>query len=101
MWDWRLGQKIVCINDTFVGISEKILPVKGRVYTIRGIYDDDIGSIAFLLHEIVNEKRDNFIGYEGQLLEPGFFATRFRPVTTKKTSIDVFTAMLKPTDEMV
>lgn len=98
MWDWRLGQKIVCIDDNFIRDS-KILPIKGKVYTIRHIYDD--GEIAFLLREIVNEKRDNFIGYEGQLLEPGFFATRFRPVTTKKTSIDVFTAMLRPVGEMV
>ena len=105
---YRCGQKVICINDrgwSAIAMmnSNRIFPIKGRVYTIRQIYADDLFAkgIPFLLYEIVNDKSDNFIGYEGQLLEPGFLASRFRPVNEKKTSIDVFTAMLRPTGEMV
>ena len=74
------------------------LPVKGQVYTIRGIRDaipKNGRQFAFHLYEIVNEKYDDFTDCQGQWIEPGFLSFRFRPVNERKTNIDVFTEMLR------
>jgi hypothetical protein len=77
---WHLGQKVVCINDSFSrSIVEwcDALPVAGEVYTIRAIrFGIDpitwVGDVGFLLVEIVNPS--NSKGHE-----PGFLQDRFVP----------------------
>lgn len=79
--DWFIGQRILCIDDTFPRqISEwcDALPVAGEVYSIRGLqmggsavtHEYDLG---FLLEGIVNPRKA-----DGS--EPGFFHTRFVPL---------------------
>lgn len=106
---YRCGQKVICINDSNWSensmMNQTILPIKGRVYTIREIYPSYkiVFGTAFLLYEIVNKKYDHFFGYAGQMVEPGFLAERFRPVVDEsKTNIEVFRKMLdQPNREQV
>jgi hypothetical protein len=71
---FHLGQKIICINDSF---PRAVLdwcvsfPVAGYVYTIRAI---QVGpsNVGFLLNEVVNPKSS--LGFEA-----GFATTRFVP----------------------
>jgi hypothetical protein len=80
---FRVGQKVVCIEDRpiYGGVWRDDVPVKGNVYTIArirpGVYGD---YVSFDLVELKSR-----IGYR---------ASRFRPVVERKTSIAVFTAML-------
>lgn len=94
---FRIGQKVVCIADQWSRRAERRLqeyPVKGRVYTVRGLEHINYGSgLGLLLEEIVNPPRSWPDEADG---EPGFMSTRFRPVVTRKTSISIFTEMLMP-----
>ena len=90
MNNFRIGQKICCINTVpRYGYSQECMDglTKGTVYTIRwiGIYWDEP---CVRLEEI---HRPPFEGWEADV---PYAANRFRPVKT--TSIDVFTAMLAP-----
>lgn len=97
MTDWHVGQKVVCVNDTWnvarlIGLGES-KPVAGRVYTIRKILVVSDG-VGFLLDEIVNVPRL----YTEGIFEHGFFAFRFRPVTTKSTDISIFRRLVEPSE---
>ncbi len=87
-----VGQKVVCVD-----VSEKLVaaanyPIVDNVYTIRKIVLDG-DHIIVLLSEICNLHISSRIG------EPGFGASRFRPLTERKTDISIFTKML--TDKQV
>ncbi|HUI05855.1 MAG TPA: hypothetical protein VL486_02495 [Verrucomicrobiae bacterium] len=77
---WDIGQKVVCINDSFppaVADWCTSLPIAGYVYTIRAIqigYNGPGGTqnLGLLLEEIVNPKSS--LGYEA-----GFLTYRFVP----------------------
>ena len=75
-----VGQKVVCVNDSWVTNRPDTRPVKGIVYTIRGIDGDERGTSIYLV-EIVNPAR---MVREG-LFEVSFWAWRFRPVTDIST----------------
>src|SRR6266404_117111 len=87
-----VGDQVVCIEEDweiYEGEEHLIFPKKGNIYTIREMIMGDhvhFGEHLFLnFVEIVNP--DN---WRGEIM---FVAFCFRPV--KKTSIDVFNAILK------
>lgn len=94
---FRVGQKVVLavpfgtLSVTRAALDGVILPQKGPVYTIRE-FDPDTsnGVVCIRLVEIINGPHieDGF--------EPSFEAALFRPVAERKTSIEVFKALLTP-----
>lgn len=89
---FRVGQKVVCIRSDFKWkrTVPPNLPIKGRVYTVRDILPtDEWGPPALRLIELINPIAT--FAYE-----PCFSFTRFRPIVSRKTSIEIFTRMLKP-----
>lgn len=89
-----VGQKVVCVeanpNPGMVWGAD--VPVEGAVYTVAGFsrspYDN---SETICLVEIKNSPR----------VGSGYHHRRFRPVTERKTSIEVFKAMLNPSKQEV
>ncbi|UIY28734.1 hypothetical protein LZK73_18585 [Neorhizobium galegae] len=99
MRNFRVGQKVVCINDR--GSPEFWngcrLARKGKVYTVRSIFYWGEQSLL-RLEEIVNP----VFGYaDGSEDEPGFEAEYFRPIVNRLTDISVFKAMLTPSKSKV
>lgn len=98
--DWKVGDRIVCVNVTHDTSPTKIIRVvggldglkKGRVYTIRDfvpcMYRSDV---CVRLDEIVRCAKGS------DVYEPGFLVSRFRRVEPRKTNIGIFTAMLNKT----
>lgn len=79
---FKVGQKVVCVNDQFKPLDSKVfsaLPVKGQIYTIRLIYGPNVHGYGFLLAEITG------MPWPGDGEERGFLATRFRPLVEKST----------------
>jgi hypothetical protein len=106
----HIGQHVVCVDDRFVGengvfdptFTERCpnLPVKGRIYTVRGFVVPCAGcprTPGILLEEIINPP----CAYIEGTFEPSFFPLHFRPLTDRKTDISVFMAMLNETLETV
>jgi hypothetical protein len=88
---FRVGQKVVCVNDEpsrFTGFPTNVK--KGGVYTITKTFLHPRGVPCVLLKEI--EVPRQHLGYD---------ASRFRPVGERKTDISIFTAMLNPSKEHV
>lgn len=88
------GQKVVCIDDSIcLCCGCKSALKKNAIYTVMKINDyllNPFGSqVGVLLQEII-PPHPHF----------DFGAKRFRPVVKKKTSISIFTDMLK-TKELV
>ena len=89
MADWFVGQNVVCIEDIAYDPRSRPdrFPVKGAVYTVRGIRpnpDADVGSpVGFLLAEIVNDHRVYCDGC-GEL---HFGCDAFRPIRRADLSI--------------
>jgi hypothetical protein len=101
---FRVGQKVVCVNDEYNHPNWSNIPnrpVAASIYTVRqiifGWYDDDREHAAILLDEIKNPV-EQWYG-EVNPSECPFAAFRFRPVVERKTDISIFTKML--TDERV
>lgn len=93
-----VGQKVVCIKrgrwiDAALGNPTRALSVPkfGAVYTVREIRSFISGD-ALYLEEITNAPQRFLEGVE----EPGWAPERFRPVTERKTSIEIFERMLTP-----
>ena len=96
MSNFRVGQKVVCVDTRWIVTSHKeIVPVKNVVYTIRSVEIGYQGLPVIRLVEIINEPHQYSDGFK----EARFIARRFRPIVTRKTDISVFKAML--TDERV
>lgn len=93
---FKIGQKVVLVDASGWDAHDYILwdyPKQGDVYTIREIVPiAELGFNCLRLEEIRNEPaRSREIG---ELMEPCFRASRFRPLAEKKTDISIFTAML-------
>lgn len=90
-----VGQKVVCVDDGHYHASypfEK--PVKGRVYTVSRVYEaDDDGEVMLCLDEL--DQPGNHEWYQGD------HSYAYRPVVERKTSIEIFKAMLTPKTEQV
>lgn len=88
---FRIGQKVVCIDDDWSHPRDYLVtnfPKLNVIYTVRGFVEDSTGQdrTFILLDEVVNP----LIGG----IESSFLAACFRPAVERKTSIDIFTAML-------
>ena len=107
---FHIGQRVLCVDDRFVGencvfdptFRERCpsLPVKGRIYTVRGFvvpYAEYAATPGILLEEIINPP----CSYVEGTFEPSFFPSHFRPLTERKPDISVFAAMLTKTPEKV
>ena len=88
--NFHIGQKVVCIREDW--INTDLIPhlaKKGGVYTVRHKYPA-YGTTYLLLAEIVNPI-PSFLAQE-----PAFIAIHFRPVTERKTDIEIFKRLLVP-----
>ncbi len=96
MADWHVDQNIVCIEDIQHDPRKRPdrFPMKGAVYTIRGIRpnpDADSGSpVGFLLAEIVNASRI----YRDGRGEIHFGCDAFRPI--RRSDLSSLRALLVP-----
>ena len=93
---FHVGQLVVCVdNRNSPPNSTAWLPgeglVEGQIYTIASIHLWE-GHEVFWLHEV--KRHPLSVKHHGKKCGYGYW--RFRPVKT--TSIDVFTALLAPTD---
>jgi hypothetical protein len=77
---WSVGQKVICINDTFPPAAIDwcdSLPIAGHIYTIRALQAardrvSGLSNLGFLLEEIVNPP-------SAWGCEAGFWHSRFIP----------------------
>ncbi len=76
---FHIGQKVICVNDVF-SVRPEIKPVKGSVYTVRGI-DLDSGIVGILLEEIRNKY---YMYTNGVFGEMAFCENRFAPIENIK-----------------
>lgn len=84
---FHVGQQVVCVDDSRWVYDPTRVPFplrRGCIYTVAGIEVDDEGCFLFLEEVPPCKTHDG-----------SFRSSRFRPV--RKTSIDIFTAMLAPT----
>ncbi|MDM9629591.1 CAP-Gly domain protein [Rhizobium sp. S152] len=85
-YDFHVGQKVVCIDDTFKHVSIDQGIRKGEIYTIRwvGEYTHYIDGTFFgiKLQEIDRGNDDGPEGYGAA--DMPFRATRFRPLVEDK-----------------
>jgi hypothetical protein len=82
----QVGQRVVCINDTFEPWVHEYydqLPTKGQVYTIRAVSlgrgtlrGSDSAEVKLLLEELHNAEDPHHVGGE----ELGFRSDRFAPL---------------------
>ena len=88
---FRVGQKVVCVKS-WIGCEKWQAIHKGSIYHIRDVVVGMQSGKALpgvLLAEITNG-----IGPRG--VEYNYVCDRFRPIVERKTSIEIFTRMLKP-----
>lgn len=81
MSDFRIGQKVVCVNAKPRPGTGWIFwgpPVVGAIYTVAGHCVSRWGDVCITLSEMDGQYR----------------AVRFRPVVERKTDIGIFTRML-------
>ena len=107
---FRVDQKIVCVNDrwghrsviNYLAKNGFVFPKEKEIYTVRGLvpyefWDFGVAyqAIGVYLKEIVNPV---FNWSDGKSSELPFLHTRFAPLDPlRKTGIEVFNKMLKPT----
>lgn len=101
MSSFRVGQKVVMIEGYKPNVYDRAadegvtLPTEGTVYTIRGIEAGEgwhLGKLFLWLEELHN-------GPSLDGIEPNWDAQLFRPLVERKTSIEVFKALLTPTKQ--
>ena len=100
MSNFRVGQKIVCVDDNKnknpppFGFrwTGKISISKGNVYTIKSIgVHPVIGSTCVELIEVMKRSDTDY----------GYNVCRFRPLISQSDDIAMFKALLAPTPELV
>lgn len=88
---FRVGQKVVCVDDGPGDFSGPSFLALNSIYTIRGFCENIHGEIGLLLEEVRPDLPRLMTGQER-----GFMQKRFRPLVERKTDISIFTQMLKP-----
>ena len=83
-FNFHVGQKVVCVDDGSPQPPPN--PEFGGVYTISRIFMDGFDVMVDLV-ELPHAGSEGF--------QPGYFAAAFRPVVPRKTSIKIFTDILK------
>lgn len=87
-----VGQKVVCVDDStvsFLGWCSGAEVTQGKIYVVRGIAVTALGVPGLRLIERINRGNSGLADYP-------YRATRFRPVTERKTDISIFSEMLTP-----
>jgi hypothetical protein len=80
MSPFRIGQHVVCIDDTNWSITlPGPNPIKGNVYTIDGLNSKDFPALALTLAEFEKIYVEN-----GVITEGWYRADRFRPLQKLK-----------------
>ncbi len=93
-----VGQKVVCIKTWYLslgrGRGDEIGPIRGNLYTIRKIgYGLNLAypnKIQIHLMEIINPQ----LNYTCGLFESAFDISRFRPVQSTDTGMEVLHSIL-------
>ena len=89
---FRIGQRVVCVSASGNGIwapGEAL--TEGAIYTIHSMFSHRNFENLVRLFEIKRHPACMVVfGHDGYGIE------RFRPVATRKTSIEIFQAMLTP-----
>jgi hypothetical protein len=83
--NFRVGQKVVCVDARGLSGKPWAYPKKGEVYTVDGYAKHWMGGEGVVLREVVNIFRGS---------PQPFAASRFRPVVDRKTDISTFTKIL-------
>jgi hypothetical protein len=97
MYNFHVGQKVVCINDTFKHVSIDQGIRKGQIYTIRwvGPYKHYVDG-EFIGVKLAEINRGNDDGPEGYgAADMHYRATRFRPLL--KDRLSALKNLLAPT----
>lgn len=106
MNDWKIGDKVICINDNIDDFTNYQIAkslnvnlkldlhglIKGKIYTISGFEEPRSftkSKLCIILKEIKRPK-----------ITQGFAVERFRKVQPKKTDISIFTNMLKSKEKV-
>ena len=104
MSSFRIGQKVVCVDDEWdknhrlvLSIPGMRFPKRGHIYTVREFFVDPTGGVSLRLVELVNV----VVQYAEGTFEPGWGCRRFRPVVDRKTDISIFTDLLKTSKQKV
>lgn len=81
---FTVGMKVVCVDDEVVYGAIDV--VNGKIYTVAA---------TGLIHPADRQRLPCvcLVGVDGI-----YWQRRFRPLVSRKTNIDVFKAMLKPTE---
>lgn len=85
-----VGQRVECIRDSGDQYGREMLIQKGQIYTIASFVISNWGSEGVTLKEV--SPPPGIIGWKVGL---------FRPVVERKTSIEIFKAMLTPKTDRV
>lgn len=88
-----VGQKVVCVDageSKFSCTPTPTFLTEGAVYEIESIAPAPNGFPGFAVQ---------LVGIRDETKRWGFASYRFRPVVERKTSIEVFTAMLNPAQQ--
>lgn len=93
--NFQVGQKVVRISGKVLTNIPAVWPALGGVYTIRAINDHGNGCVLLRFVEIDN----SHMVPEFSSIEPGFHYAHFKPLVTRKTSIEIFKSMLNPSRE--
>ncbi len=100
--NFHVGQKVVCIGDDLASgpdghvlLTPIILPVKGKIYTIKSIEIGIVKGEPCLRFEEIEDQTADVLA-EGEIWEVQivFDASDFCPLVDRKTDISQFEAML-------
>lgn len=78
--NFKIGQRVVCVDPPTIQRGDEILPIAGRIYTIRGFLGESI-----CLVEIVNNPHQ----YNDSYGEVHFKAYRFRPLLYENATKEI------------
>ena len=86
---FRVGQKIVCIDDSNCTCGKPSGLILRDVYTV-------VWTSSYFGEPVVH-----LAEYQDMEGHSGALASRFRPLVEKKTDISIFKKMLTPSDERI
>lgn len=100
MWDFHVGQEVVCVDASHTTKHNEQELVRGKIYKIRwvGLSEHPVfgGNLSIKVEGMVRPVRPDLVEMFPELADVPFRATRFRPLVEKKTSIAIFEKMLIP-----
>lgn len=89
---FRIGQRVVCVNDRWITLNGENVPRAKKIYTVRSINAGCVNQESTYIRLI--EVRNPPIQYANAYCEAAFDVEGFRPLIEKKTDISIFTKLL-------